>query len=117
MNCKPGDLAVVTNVTSPEGEPYLGLLVEVLYAQPFHRFQLPDGFMHEPASEPNRWVVKILGAPVKAPLVNGGHRLARYATAGDARLRPLRGLPQDERHDEEITRVIVSRPQRGTTKL
>ena len=98
MNCKPGDLAIVIR-----GE-LIGTLVEVLYAAPGHIFRLPDGHLHE-ACQPGNWVVKILGAPVNAHWVKDWppNRFAQYGSGADSGLRPLRGLPETEKHDEEIT--------------
>lgn len=102
MNCKPGDLAIVT-WPEPEGEQYLGMMVEVLYAQPAHRFQLPNGQWHEEATRPNCWVLRILGPQRRAPLLEGGTRLTSYGCGRDSALKPLGGLPVDETIDQEIT--------------
>ena len=99
MNCKPGDLAIVI-----KGH-LLGKLVEVLYAPPPYIFRLPDDQRHAPG-RPGDWVCKILGAPVNGSAwVNDwpANRLAQYGVFGDHGLRPIRGLPETEHHDEEIT--------------
>lgn len=100
MNCKPGDLAIVV---SPRDPIYLGKLVEVLYAQPFWLFQLPDGQWHAAANEPGHWVLRLLGDPVWAPVGSSGRRLTNYGCGRDAALKPLPGLPVNEELPEEIT--------------
>lgn len=99
MNCKPGDLAIV--VRDNYGLGALGKLVEVLYAAPPYQFQLPNGRWNEPASDPGKtWVLRILGAPLRPP---GFYYLTEYGTGHDNALRPIKGLPVDEKIDEEIT--------------
>lgn len=99
MNCKPGDLAIVVRDNSNLGA--LGKLVEVLYMAPAHNFRLPDGTLNEGASTPGKiWVVRLLGSKLKPP---GCWWLARYGTGHDDALRPINGLPIDERIDDEVT--------------
>ena len=96
MNCKPGDLAIVVR----DG-PYIGTLVAVLYAAPAHSFSLPDGHGHM-ACEADEWVVELLGRKLRAPCEHGS-RMTRYCSARDSSLRPLRGVPETERVEDEIT--------------
>ena len=101
MICKPGDLAIVVRDLNNIGA--LGKLVEVLYAAPAHTFVLPDGYLNQ-GEDAEYWVIRLLGSKLWAPighLVKG--RLAEYGTAYDGALRPIRGLPVDEKIDEEIT--------------
>ncbi len=99
MNCKPGDLAIV--VRDVNGLGMLGRLVECLYLAPAEKFQLPSGHWNEGASDPGKiWVLKVLGSKVKPPRCN---YLTDYGTGNDSALRPITGLPVDEKHDEEIT--------------
>ena len=97
MNCKPGDLAIVIR-----GQ-IMGKLVEVLYAPPVGIiFLLPDGHRHAPC-DPGEWVLKILGAPVHGLPGWPPERYAQYGCGKDSGLRPIRGLPETEKHNEEIT--------------
>ena len=89
MNCKPGDIAII--VTSHP--KFNGRIVEVLFAPPSVRFNLPDGYpavgrLTEPA-----WVIKAVGFPWTAELENGGKRSAWYGVGPDRALRPLRDDP------------------------
>jgi hypothetical protein len=102
MNCKPGDLAIVVR---PRTDEYLGMMVEILYAQPRHRFQLPDGQWHRGSSEAGEgyefsWVFRILGQQRRVEMINGGWRMASYGSGRDAALKPLPGLKQDEKTEE-----------------
>lgn len=103
MNCKPGDLALV--VADPYGYGLYGRLVEVLYAAPSHRFQLPDGYWHIGNRGSNvRWVVHLLGSPARCPVGlrgSGNARWAMYGTMADWGLRPLPGIPEERREEIE----------------
>lgn len=84
MNCRPGDLAVVI-----VPGPHHGSLVSVLRAAPAVPLRLPDGVLNQGCA-PAYWVVEMLGRPVRAQLTNGLWRAARFGTAADRELRPLR---------------------------
>lgn len=84
LNCKLTDLAVIIT------PPLNGKLVRVIERCPAGAaFRLPDGYPHGPVG-PGYWVIESLGSPFDAP-AGLGKRSARYATAHDRHLRPLRG--------------------------
>jgi hypothetical protein len=92
MNCKPGDLAIIIRESEDAlSNPMAGRMVEVLYANPSHSFELPDGTHHEPGL-PGFWVCKSLGSPWNAPVKNNAHRLCMYGSIPDRVLRPLPGV-------------------------
>lgn len=94
MNCKPGDVAIV--VAAP---PYSGLIVDVLYLAPPVDFVLPDGVHHIGCPAGMSWVLKFQ-RPITAPIWEGneisGYRQCVYAVGGDAKLRPVSGIPDTE---------------------
>ena len=97
MNCKPGDIALITR------QPYAGFMVEVLYAAPMVDHRLPDGKSHE-SSSANSWVVKSLGSPFVLRQMTGkvmSVRTGYYGSCLDSALRPLPGeLNEDESVEE-----------------
>lgn len=99
MNCKPGDLAIIVSSKSQ----YNGRIVEVLFAPPAAAFDLPDGYPACADSGTDSWVVKFIGGPAPAPLLNGRIRQAWYAVGADKCLKPLRGDPDEVTHEEETT--------------
>lgn len=94
MNCKPGDLAMI--VGSSE---YAGRIVDVLYAAPAYKFDLPDGYPHA-GQPPGKWVIRF-AREVRVPLVGWPHRMAKYGCADDSKLRPL--LPARKSDEQKAT--------------
>lgn len=89
MNVKPGDLAYIVGSSKLAGR-----IVEVVSRAPQGvPFALPDGYTQAPTDY--EWVIRIVGAPVKAP-TDLGHRLANYGTAPDRLLRPISGVPVND---------------------
>jgi hypothetical protein len=89
------------------GGRYSGRLVDVLYAAPPHRFELPDGFMHSGVG-PCGWVIHSLGSPFEAPLGYNGlqaTRAAMYGVIWDKYLRPLR---DGETETHETKRTVMA---------
>ena len=105
MNCKPGDIARII------GAPYVGHLVEVLYAPPMGEYSLPDG---HGALSLNRftWVCRALGYTFQA-LTTRGARTARFADIPDKYLRPIRD-PGESVQDETLLWKSVPSNQRET---
>ena len=89
MNCKPGDLAVIIK-PSLRGPQLLGMIVTVLHAAPAHDFRLPDGYVQQ-GGFPGYWVIEFQ-RPIEVPTTLGA-RMARYGTAPDFALRPIRNQP------------------------
>jgi len=96
MNCKPGDLAMVVRDHFNIGA--LGKLVEVLYAAPAYKFQLPNGQWNEGAGERvgQVWVIRLLGAKLMPPRC---WWMTEYGTGADSALRPLPGLTKEQREE------------------
>lgn len=100
MNCKPGDLAIVVRDNFNIGA--LGKLVEVLYLAPPIKFQLPNGQWNVGAGDRygSIWVVRLIGSKLIPPKCWWP---TEYGTGADSALRPISGLPVDEKVNEEIT--------------
>ena len=95
MNCKPGDLAIITGSSI-----YTGRLVEVLFAAPVVPFMLPDGFRHD-ACEYGDWVIKSIGSPFSTTTHSGRFlRFAIYGVGTDSYMRPLPSIKQTESERE-----------------
>lgn len=92
MNCKPGDLAII--IADAPGDSTAGRIVEILHRAPTMPHRLPCGTKAS-ASGPESWVVKFQ-RPVRAPMAEGGTRLAIYAACPDRYLRPLHPPEQVE---------------------
>lgn len=90
MNCKPGDLALITRDST--SVKLAGRMVEVLYRAPIEDFNLPDGHLHDGQAKmaiADQWVLKFAN-PVSAPM-RGWQRMTHYGCVPDRYLRPLRG--------------------------
>ncbi|WP_186079334.1 hypothetical protein [Burkholderia gladioli] len=95
MNCKPGDLAIITR-----GREVAGRIVEVISPCPRNIiFQLPDGCSHHPVDY--EWIVKFQN-PVIARLSSGGTRKTYFAPVPDRVLRPISGVPVTDDIEDEV---------------
>lgn len=105
MNCKPGDLAIVTHDSPKTDDPCAGRIVEVLYFAGGDETPLPDGTICYGKVRAASWVVRFLGRPHKVPNALGcGHVFTTYVVIPDRYLRPLPGdlTPESIEKPEEI---------------
>ena len=101
LNCKPGDLAVITDnhASNPDTG---GVLCDVLHHPPSEFFELPDGtksYSNIPLGA--RWVIR-LHRPITARRLDGTYRQATYAVCPDNKMRPIRDPGEDAR-DETLS--------------
>jgi hypothetical protein len=104
MNCKPGDLALVTRGANA------GAIVEVLHLAPGKPTRFPDvtgrGMLGRPTSNKPCWVVRATGSPLLWVSAKGTRRYFHERPLLDAILRPLR----DNDGEDEMLR-IAGKPQ------
>jgi hypothetical protein len=97
MNCKPGDLAIITR------NPHEGRMVEVLYAAPVCDHVLPCGKNHL-GSGPESWVVRSLGSPFILRQYTAGvlsMTTNYYAVCYDKYMKPLPGKLEETEEANE----------------
>lgn len=96
MNCKPGDLAVVSRTDKrPE---YIGRFLTVISKPPVGEFVLPNGKTHVAIDPEGRWIVEFQ-REVLVLTYSGKLRSTKFAVVRDETLKPIRD-PGDDAIDE-----------------
>lgn len=99
-NVKAGDLAIVKS----DKPHYNGRIVEILAPAPGGGgFHLPDGTWHLPVNAHPSWIIKAIGAPLRAHFDSGEDRLVWYGVGCDSRLFPLPGEPEESEVESPAT--------------
>ena len=90
MNCKPGDLAVMTHVKDAAMAPNVGQIVEVIR------------FSHDDREFGPRWWVRVIGLGRICDMGTIRTEVRPEGTFPDRYLRPITGLPLDEDVSEDL---------------